>query len=274
MASFPPGYEPTDDELASSRVTRWLSGWGEEIGVGWEADGELCGAAWVRQVEPVLAKHPGGGGPLPELIIAVNQAHRSVGIGFALITGLLSVVDGSNAPGIALTVSEQNPAAIALYERSGFVLIGRHHGSCTMVRRRPGIHRPAEAINLAPVTIKGVCVDSARRVLLCRNNRGEWELPGGRPEHGENFPACLVREIWEETGLSARVRALIAAYPYETLPGRSVNVIVYGCDIAEVRPPITSREHNRVEFLDPDAVAQRELPAGYRDAIQTWTRRN
>ncbi len=89
-----------------------------------------------------------------------------------------------------------------------------------------GDHSPAE--NTAPVTIKGVCLDMERRVLLCRNHRSEWELPGGRPQIGESFAACLVREIAEETGLTATVHALICAYPYEALASRWVNVIVYG----------------------------------------------
>jgi 8-oxo-dGTP pyrophosphatase MutT (NUDIX family) len=58
------------------------------------------------------------------------------------------------------------------------------------------------SMNTAPVTIKGVCLDAGRRVLLCRNHRSEWELPGGRPELREAFSACLVREIEEETGLT------------------------------------------------------------------------
>ncbi len=72
-----------------------------------------------------------------------------------------------------------------------------------------GDHSSAE--NSAPVTIKGVCLDVDRRVLLCRNHRSEWELPGGRPQLGESFPACLVREVEEETGLTATVHALICA---------------------------------------------------------------
>ena len=89
-------------------------------------------------------------------------------------------------------------------------------------------------MNLAPVTIKGVCIDAQGRVLLCRNHRLEWELPGGRPAPGEAFEACLGREIRDERGLAASVRSLVAAYPFEVLPAQWVNVIVYGCEIAPV----------------------------------------
>ena len=53
---------------------------------------------------------------------------------------------------------------------------------------------------LWPVSVKAVVVESAR-VLLCLNGRGEWELPGGRLEEGEDLERCVEREVKEETGL-------------------------------------------------------------------------
>ncbi|WP_435838167.1 NUDIX domain-containing protein [Streptomyces chrestomyceticus] len=64
---------------------------------------------------------------------------------------------------------------------------------------------------LWPVSVKGVAFDARGRVLLLRNERDEWELPGGRLEigsaGGEQVPdptpeAALEREVREETGLS------------------------------------------------------------------------
>jgi 8-oxo-dGTP pyrophosphatase MutT (NUDIX family) len=126
------------------------------------------------------------------------------------------------------------------------------------------------ATNTAPITIKGVCLDGARRVLLCRNHRSEWELPDGRSQLGESFPACLTREIDEETGLAATVHALICAYPYEVLASRRVNVIVYGCEIAQVAPPAVSAEHTRTMFVGRERLAEFAIADGYREAIELW----
>jgi 8-oxo-dGTP pyrophosphatase MutT (NUDIX family) len=46
---------------------------------------------------------------------------------------------------------------------------------------------------LYPVSVKGVVVRDDR-VLLLRNERDEWELPGGKLELGEEPPACVARE--------------------------------------------------------------------------------
>ncbi|GES33339.1 methyltransferase, FxLD system [Streptomyces angustmyceticus] len=59
-----------------------------------------------------------------------------------------------------------------------------------------------------PQSVVGVCAvvtDGSGRVLLGRSTRGMWELPGGRVEAGESFPAAAVRELAEETGLTAGI---------------------------------------------------------------------
>ncbi|MEU0693059.1 methyltransferase, FxLD system [Streptomyces niveus] len=49
-----------------------------------------------------------------------------------------------------------------------------------------------------------VVTDASGRVLLGRSTRGMWELPGGRVEENQSAPAAAVRELEEETGLTAR----------------------------------------------------------------------
>lgn len=135
-------------------------------------------------------------------------------------------------------------------------------------KSRPAQHATAERTNLAPVTIKGVCLDSSSRVLLGRNKRGGWELPGGRPNTQEPFADCLTREIAEETGLRVTVLDLISAEPFEVIPGRWVNVITYGCELVDASRPIASDEHDRVAFLSVATLPPDQLPNVYRRAIE------
>ena len=55
-----------------------------------------------------------------------------------------------------------------------------------------------------PVSIKGVVEHDGLFVLL-KNERDEWELPGGKLEPGEAIEDCLVREIDEELNLPVAV---------------------------------------------------------------------
>lgn len=54
------------------------------------------------------------------------------------------------------------------------------------------------------VGARAVVRDDAGRVLLIkRSDNGQWALPAGAMELGESIAECAVREVREETGLSA-----------------------------------------------------------------------
>ena len=77
----------------------------------------------------------------------------------------------------------------------------------------------------------------AGRVVLLKNERAEWELPGGRLERGEEPEACLAREIAEELSLQVEVGPLLDCWRYPVLPGKEVLIVTYGCRAAGPRPP-------------------------------------
>jgi mutator protein MutT len=113
-----------------------------------------------------------------------------------------------------------------------------------------------------------VVLDSSR-VLLCLNGRGEWELPGGRLEDGEDLERCVEREVEEETGLKVSAGRLLQAWSFEVLAGKRVVVIVYECRLTgEHAEPQVSKEHEAASFVALDELDQIELPAGYRRAIE------
>lgn len=59
----------------------------------------------------------------------------------------------------------------------------------------------------------GGVVLCAEKVLLARRalgNAGDWTMPGGFVERGEAIDAAVAREVFEETGVVAEVKGLIA----------------------------------------------------------------
>lgn len=54
------------------------------------------------------------------------------------------------------------------------------------------------------IIARGLLVGGSR-ILLCRNKRGIWFLPGGHVEFGEPAATALAREFVEETGMVMKV---------------------------------------------------------------------
>jgi len=57
--------------------------------------------------------------------------------------------------------------------------------------------------------------DEHGRILLTkRTDNGQWCLPSGGAEPGESVAEACIREVWEETGLSVKVRRLVGVYSH------------------------------------------------------------
>jgi 8-oxo-dGTP pyrophosphatase MutT (NUDIX family) len=120
-----------------------------------------------------------------------------------------------------------------------------------------------------PISIKGVLLINGS-ALLIKNDRGEWELPGGRGEPGEDPGATLVREFTEELSLEVAVAEPIDSYLFEVIPDRHVFIVTYGCTLAGEFHPQLSDEHNEHCLCPIERLSELNLPAGYRRSIEKW----
>ncbi|HYD07617.1 MAG TPA: NUDIX domain-containing protein [Reyranella sp.] len=122
-----------------------------------------------------------------------------------------------------------------------------------------------------PLSIKGVVVHDDR-VLLLLNERGEWDLPGGRPDPGEDHRAALRREVREETGLDVEVGALLDEHLFEVVPRRFVRIVAYRCRLLGGDDVVLSPEHHAMRWLPLADLAEtidgHPLPKGYLGAIR------
>jgi ADP-ribose pyrophosphatase YjhB (NUDIX family) len=123
-----------------------------------------------------------------------------------------------------------------------------------------------------PVSIKGV-VFLGGRVVLLKNERDEWELPGGRLEAGEDPAACVAREIREELAIAVTVETLLDCWLYEVRPGREVVIVTYGCRADGTGAPRLSAEHQAVGLFTLAELDALPMPEGYRRSIRDWAER-
>ena len=122
-----------------------------------------------------------------------------------------------------------------------------------------------------PISVKGVLVHEGR-VLLLLNERGEWDLPGGRPDPREAHRTALEREVREEAGLAVEVGAALDEYLFEVLPGRFVRIVPYACHVTGTSDVVLSHEHLEIRWVPlvdlGEIIAGHPLPAGYLGAIR------
>ena len=127
-----------------------------------------------------------------------------------------------------------------------------------------------------PVSIKGVVLHQGR-VLLLLNERDEWDLPGGRPDAGENHRTTLIREVREEAGLDVEVGAFLDEHLFEVLPQRFVRIVAYACRLAgaATMPVALSHEHLDLRWVPladlGETIDGYRLPVGYLGAIRQAT---
>ena len=91
---------------------------------------------------------------------------------------------------------------------------------------------------------------AAREILLIRRGRepfkGKWALPGGFVEYWETVESAAVREVFEETGLKAKIAGLVGVYsdPKRDPRGRVISVAYFA--LIGTRPRL---------YSDTDAMA-------------------
>ncbi|MGP9500004.1 NUDIX domain-containing protein [Halomonas sp. AOP43-D1-4] len=120
-----------------------------------------------------------------------------------------------------------------------------------------------------PVSIKGVLLLPANKVVLGLNDRDEWELPGGRIEIGEVSSECLEREFEEELAVKVVGQEIIDSYLFEVIPQKHVFIVTYGCCLVGEFNPTVSHEHSRIDAFPVDNLPH-NLPAGYAQSINAW----
>jgi 8-oxo-dGTP pyrophosphatase MutT (NUDIX family) len=123
-----------------------------------------------------------------------------------------------------------------------------------------------------PVAVKGVLVRDGK-VILLRNDRDEWELPGGKLELSESPEQALAREVKEELQLTIEPRRILDSWVYSIVPGVHVLVLTYGCSESSRDEAVLSDEHRALKWFPLAEVDSLRMPDGYKASIRSWSAR-
>jgi 8-oxo-dGTP pyrophosphatase MutT (NUDIX family) len=119
-----------------------------------------------------------------------------------------------------------------------------------------------------PVSVKGIVLVN-KRIVLLKNEREEWELPGGKLEPAESAEQCVIREIREELNLETTVSTLVDTWMYNVLGKVKVLIVTYYCNPLEINQDLVkiSHEHKEVGFFKPEEIGGLNMPEGYKKSI-------
>jgi mutator protein MutT len=106
--------------------------------------------------------------------------------------------------------------------------------------------------------------------VLLKNERDEWEPPGGKIEPGETPEQCVLREIKEELGIDATLQSLQDAWMYKVGGKVNIFILIYLCKpifIDEQKIKL-SLEHNEYGLFSPKELETLNMPGRYKDSIR------
>lgn len=119
-----------------------------------------------------------------------------------------------------------------------------------------------------PVSVKGVLfIDN--KVILLSNERGEWDLPGGKLNGNEDISNCLKREIKEELGIAVEIIDLENVVKINIANKIRVVVLVYFCTSnAKFDDLKLSGENFDLNQFTIDELTKLNLPKEYLSIIK------
>jgi len=120
-----------------------------------------------------------------------------------------------------------------------------------------------------PVSVKGVILINDK-VILLKNVRNEWELPGGKLDPEESPEQCVQREIHEELGLTVSTGRIVDAWIYDIQGKVKVVIITYACDHDYLTDEDIniSHEHKDVALFEKHELDHLNMPEGYKASIR------
>src|SRR5262249_46835622 len=124
---------------------------------------------------------------------------------------------------------------------------------------------------VVPSVTAAVLDDAARLLLVRHSNGGVWVAPGGALEPDEAPADAVVRETWEETGLTVEPVRLVGVYAGPEFPVRYANgdevtyvMSVFGCRVLGGTPWPAGVETLEGGYVSESEVVMLPVPAGLR----------
>jgi len=124
--------------------------------------------------------------------------------------------------------------------------------------------------NVQQISVKAL-IKKKGKVLMLQDEKGSWELPGGRVEFGEDPIITMRRELKEE--MSVEVRSIGNIVGVKTFMveksdvKKQIVLIVFSCEIGG-ESIILDHESQRYAWISPSDVSGYPMKDVYKDLLR------
>lgn len=114
-----------------------------------------------------------------------------------------------------------------------------------------------------PVSVKGICFIDGK-VILLKNERNEWDLPGGKIGRREAVKSALKREMKEELGIEVKVEELLEVFTARMKGQVNVLIVVYLCSTtAQAEDLVMSQESFAINLFTREELSHLNVTNNY-----------
>ncbi len=128
------------------------------------------------------------------------------------------------------------------------------------------------------LAVKAFVSDPEGRWLLIRRSAeskwyaGQWDLPGGKVDPGEEFDVALAREIEEETGLPVELEGLVGADEFE-MPHVRVILLYMSASTPGGEARVRAGEHDEAVWVLPEEIKRMDISGQLRPFVLPYIER-
>lgn len=152
------------------------------------------------------------------------------------------------------------------------------HGASSETEKVLDLLRAATGYATPKVDVRGAAFVDGRVLLVRELSDGLWTLPGGWADVNQSAAECVVREVWEESGFTARALKLAAVHDYRRggHPYHALHYVYKMYFICEITGGVAtpSNETSEVAFFERDALPPlslgRTLPKQVERMFEHW----
>ena len=127
--------------------------------------------------------------------------------------------------------------------------------------------------NAEPAIFTNMCMvsDQNGNILVQDRRNPDWPgitFPGGHVEPGESFAASVIREVFEETGLTIENPVLCGVKQFQTRRDERYVVFLYRAD--RFRGELRSSDEGEVFWIDRSELQYRTLVTDFMEMLKVF----